>query len=149
MSLLGPKVSLSPMGNERPGWDSSPSSDMSFITLTLNGGNDEHFGRVITRCVPLMSEGKSGMPSFNIWLFFFCVIWSNSSCEPFICSLCDICLMRMSWLLDSDIVLAFDIQFLLVPILATASAENFPLTPFQLLQNSAVSAFALPCKRHG
>lgn len=71
MSLLGPKVSLSPVGNERPGWDSSPSSDMSFITLTLNGGNDEHFGRVITCCVPLMSEEKSGMPSFNIWLIFF------------------------------------------------------------------------------
>lgn len=64
--LIRPKVSLSPVGNERPGWDSSPSSDMSFITLTLNGGNDEHFNRVITCCVPLMSEGKSGVPSFNI-----------------------------------------------------------------------------------
>ena len=81
MSLLGPKVSLSPVGNERPGWDSSPSSDMSFITLTLNGGNDEHFNRVITCCVPLMSEGESGVPSFNIWLFFLCnlvqfIIWA-------------------------------------------------------------------------
>lgn len=42
--------------------------------------------------------------------------------------------MWMSWLVDSDIVLTFDVHFLLilVPILATASAENFPLTPLQL-----------------
>lgn len=80
-------------------------------------------------------RGESGVPSFNIWLFFFYVIWSNSSFEPFIYSLCDICLMWMYWLLDSDAVLAFDVQFLLlVPILATTSEENFPLSPFQLLQ---------------
>lgn len=84
MSLLGPKVPVSPVGNERPGWDPSPSSDMSFITLTLNGGNDEHFSRVITHCVPLMSEGKRGAPSFNIWLFFLCnlvqfIIWAFHS----------------------------------------------------------------------
>lgn len=66
MSLLGPKVSLSPAANERPGWDSSLGSDMSFITLTLNGGNDEHFVCVITCSGPLMSESKSCVPSFNI-----------------------------------------------------------------------------------
>lgn len=66
MSLLGPKVSVSPTRNERPGWGSYPIPDMSFITPRLNGCNDEHFSRVITCCIPLMSDGGNGVPSFNI-----------------------------------------------------------------------------------
>lgn len=43
--------------------------------------------------------------------------------------------MWMSWLPDSDIKLAFYVQFrFLVPILATASVENFPLAAIQLSQ---------------
>lgn len=43
--------------------------------------------------------------------------------------------MWMSWLPDSDIKLAFYVQFrFLVPILDTASVENFPLAAIQLSQ---------------
>lgn len=149
MSLLGPKVSLSPVGNEGPGWDSSPSSDMSFITLTLNGGNDEHFSRLITCCVPLMSEGKSGVPSFNIWLFFLCnlvqfIIWAFH--------------LLALWHLSNVDVLITGLWYcvsLWCPISSSScpnfghseSAENFPLTPFQLLQ-ILQSIFAVPCKWH-
>lgn len=72
MSLLGPRsLCVPPVSNEQPGWDSSPSADMSFITLTLNGGNDEHFAPVISRRCTLEVRkgwgcGGGGVPSFNI-----------------------------------------------------------------------------------
>lgn len=149
MSLLGPKVSLSLVGNEKPGWDSSPSSDMSFITLTLNGGNDEHFNRVITRCVPLMSEGKVVCPllifdcfflcnlvQFIIWAFHLLALWHLSNVDVLITGL---------WYCVS----------LWCPI-SSSSCPNFghsecrKLSPHSIptFANFAESIFAVPCKRH-
>lgn len=138
MSLLGPKVSVSPMGNERPGWDSYPISDMSFITLRLNGCNDEHFSRMITCCIPLMSEGENGVPSFNIWLFFQCnlvqfiiwvfhllALWHLSNVDGLITGLW-YCVAL--WSPISSFLL------FCVPNLANINAANFLLTAFQLLQ---------------
>lgn len=52
--------------------------DKSFITVTLNGGNDYHFSPAMTLCVPLMSKWNIVYPLL-IFDRFFNVIWSNSS----------------------------------------------------------------------
>lgn len=148
MSLLGPKVFLSPVGNERPGWDSSPGSDMSFITLTLNGGNDEHFSHVITCCVPLMSEGKSGVPSFNIWLFFLCnlvqyIIWAFHLLALWHLSNVDVLITGL-WCCFS----------LWCPIPSSCPNSGHSvwgkLSPHSIptFTNFAQSLFAVPCKWH-
>lgn len=82
---------------------------------------------------PWCQRGNVLCPLLIFDCFFFPnVICSNSSCEPFISSLCDVCLMRMSWLLDSETAFAFDVQFLfLVPIFGHSECRKLsPAAPF-------------------